>query len=257
MKPPLIISNWKMKPESPADVRDILARADETLGELGDRKEYSLVFCPPFVFLDEVRELIRQSHLLHDAELGAQDIAVSDDAVLTGEVSGPQLVGSGVRYVIVGHSERRYALGEDDATVNAKLKTVLRNGLVPIVCVGERSRSDGWHEELKEQVGATFAGLDAPALDRCIVAYEPVWAISTNPGAQPDSPESAAASIAFVEGLLKEKGASPVLVYGGSVNPANIASFLGAEGIRGVLIGGASVRPDDYAAILREVALIP
>ena len=200
--------------------------------------------------------MLAQSHMMHDAELGAQDISTQDEGAMTGEVSGPQLAASGVRYVLVGHSERRWKLGENDETVNTKLKSVLRNGLVPIVCVGERSREGNWQEWLREQIRATFADVVPDEVRRVIVAYEPVWAISTMPGAKPDNPDSAGESIGLIRSLLAdEMGVSDAtVVYGGSVNPDNAADFLDTEGIDGVLIGGASVRPDDYVDILSVVA---
>lgn len=250
-----IVANWKMKPETAGKVTEILSRADDALGEVGEQRELSLIFCPPFVFLDEVAGAIRQSHLLHEAELGAQDVAIRGEGALTGEVSGPQLVQSGVRYVIVGHSERRYQLGEDDGTVNRKLHVALQSGLVPIVCVGEPKRDGSWEEALREQVRGTFQGLERDSIGRCLVAYEPVWAISTNPNAEPDTPESALESINFVRSVLAEN-AEPKVLYGGSVDPGNVAAFLSPEGIDGVLVGGASVRPDDFASILRQAAAL-
>lgn len=247
MSKKFIISNWKMLPSSEGEAREIILRTDEFLNGLQERLEPSLVICPPFVFLDEVRAMLQQSHMLHDAELGAQDISTKDEGALTGEVSGRQLEVSGVRYVIVGHSERRWKLGEDDTTVNEKLKAVLRNGLVPIVCVGERTRDGDWRHELTEQVRHTFAGISSDDAGRALVAYEPVWAISTNPDAKPDTPENALESIA----LIRKEIRVHTVLYGGSVHPGNAASFLGVDGIDGVLVGGASVRPDDYVGILR------
>lgn len=242
-----IISNWKMLPATAGEVHEIISRADEFLSGLQERIEPSLILCPPYVFLDEVQAMLKQSHMLHDAELGAQDISTQDEGALTGEVSGKQLETSGVRYVIVGHSERRWKLGEDDALVNEKLKAVLRNGLVPIVCVGERTRQGDWQDELLKQVHGTFAGLSAEDIGRAIVAYEPVWAISTNPDAKPDTPENALESIS----LIRQELGAHVVLYGGSITPDNARSFLGTDGIDGVLVGGASVRPDDYVGILR------
>lgn len=250
-----IISNWKMLPKTTAEAREILSRADAFLEGLADRIEPSLIYCPPFVFLDEVQAMLEQSHMLHDAELGAQDIAATDEGAMTGEVSGPQLNASGVRYVIVGHSERRWKLGEENAVVNEKLKAVLRNGLVPIVCVGEKTREGDWKGWLSAQLRATFKDIEAADVRRVLVAYEPVWAISTTPGAKPDTPQSAGESIELIRTLLSdEMGVSDATVlYGGSVKPDNAAVFLGADGIDGVLIGGASVRPDDYVGILGEL----
>jgi triosephosphate isomerase len=135
-----IIANWKMNPQTLAEAQGILEAADEYLGSLEESKELSLVFCPPFVFTEEVAKILDTSHLKHEAQLGAQDIAIEDSGAYTGEISGLMLAKLGVRYVIVGHSERRWKLGESDELVNKKLKAVLRNGLVPVVCLGGKTR---------------------------------------------------------------------------------------------------------------------
>src|SRR3989344_8737508 len=115
----LIVSNWKNHPDTLAEAEQILDSVDEYLGSLNEA-EFSLIFCPPFVFTEEVGKILKTSHLVHQAELGAQDISMDDKTALTGEVSGPMLRKLGVRYVIVGHSERRWKLGETDEIVNKK-----------------------------------------------------------------------------------------------------------------------------------------
>ena len=247
----LVVANWKMNPASLADAQALLSRIDEWYEGLAEKREPSLVVCPPFLFIEEVGATLRTGHLEHIAELGAQDIAAVDEGAQTGEVSGVQLERLGVHYCIVGHSERRWKLGEDDATVNAKLHRALEHGLMPIVCVGERTRDDGWQDELRRQTEATFAGLKDQAR-RTMVAYEPVWAISTNPGARPDTPESAADSIHLLHDIL---GQDVPCLYGGSVTKDNAASFLTRPEVAGVLVGGASLRPEDFTRIL-EASLI-
>ncbi len=250
----LIVANWKMQPQSLAEAEGIVEAVDGYFSQTGEHSTTAVVFCPPFVFLEEVAKLLGQSHLEHQAFLGAQDIAVSDDVAQTGEVSGPQLAKLGVRYVIVGHSERRWKLGESDEVVNEKLRDALRNELVPIVCVGERERGAGdrWRDELATQVRATFAGLSADDVGRCLVAYEPVWAISTTPGARPDTPDAAAASIQVIRDVLsRDFGvADAQALYGGSITDVNALEFLSNPAFAGVLVGGASVRKDEFVRIL-------
>ncbi len=248
-----IIANWKMQPESLAEAEQILDSVDEYLGSVNE-KEFSLVFCPPFIFTEEVGKILKMSHLLHQSELGAQDISTDDKTALTGEVSGPMLRKLGVRYVIVGHSERRWKLGESDEIVNKKLKAVLRNEMIPIVCVGERIRDNNFKEFLKNQVLATFAGLSPDDVKKCIIAYEPVWAISTTPGARPDTPESALESIEVIKNILNTKyNILNTYLYGGSVNSGNVSDFLSQEEIDGVLVGGASVNKEEFVKILSVV----
>jgi len=149
-------------------------------------------------------------------------------------------------------------LGEPDETVNKKLKAILRNAMVPIVCVGERVRDGNFKEFLKEQVEKTFAGLTPDDIGKCIIAYEPVWAISSNPGARPDTPESAIESIHMIREVLignwkLEIGNLPKVLYGGSVTSKNAADFIGQKEIDGILVGGASVNKDEFVKILSQI----
>ncbi len=250
-----IVSNWKNHPDSLIEAEQILDSVDEYLGSL-EREEFSLVFCPPFVFTEEVGKILKTSHLIHQSELGAQDISIDDEVALTGEVSGPMLKKLSVRYVIVGHSERRWKLGESDEIVNKKLKAVLRNEMVPIVCVGEKTRDSSFKNFIKNQVEATFVGLSTDEVARCIIAYEPVWAISTTPGSRPDTPESALESISIIQDFLRSTLHAPrsTFLYGGSVTSANARAFLGNEGFDGVLVGGASVKKEEFIKILSIAA---
>lgn len=249
MSKKIIAANWKMNPATLAEAQEILERTDEYLGTLDDRKEFTLIFCAPFVFLEEVAKHLEMSHLAHQAFLGAEDIATEDSGALTGEVSGPMLRKLGVQYVIVGHSERRWKLGESDEVTNKKLKAALRNELIPIVCIGERTRDESFKDFLRNQIMATFAGLTPDDLGKCIVAYEPVWAISSNPGAKPDTPESAVESISVIKEILN----TVPCLYGGSVNSGNVRSFLIKDEVDGVLIGGASVDKEEFVKILSVV----
>src|SRR3989344_2856268 len=198
-----IVANWKMNPQTWAGAEQILNSVDEHLDSLNE-KEFSLIFCPPFVFTEEVGRILKTSHFEHQALLGAQDIFWEDAGADTGEVSGPMLQKLGVQYVIVGHSERRWKLGESDDIVNKKIKAVLRNEMIPIVCVGEKVKDENFKEFLKEQVEKTFSGLIADEVEKCIVAYEPVWAISSNSNALPDTPESAVESIRIIKETLMD-----------------------------------------------------
>lgn len=248
----LVVANWKMAPATLAEAQEILDFTNDYLESLADKKEFSLVFCPPFVFTEEVSKMLKTSHLEHGAFLGAQDIAAEDKAALTGEVSGPMLQKLGVQYVIIGHSERRWKLGESDDTVNKKLKAALRNNMTPIVCIGERVRDANFREFLGEQISQTFEGLTADEIKKCIIAYEPVWAISTNPGAKPDTPQSALESIEIIKKVLASDN---LFLYGGSVNSKNAEDFLREKQINGVLVGGASVNKEEFVKVLEAASL--
>lgn len=212
----LIVANWKELPETWGQGEEILAHVDECLSDV---HEISLVICPPFKYLEEVAAVLHTGHLEHMAELGVQDLREElHDA----------------RYVIIGHSSRR-AAGESDEVVNEKLKLALAKELVPIVCV-----------EDAKQAQATFAGIPTDDVARCLIAYEPVWAISTNPGGHPDTPENAADAVQKIRSVLGGQR----FLYGGSITDANAEAFLSRPEFSGVLIGGASVRPAEFCHIL-------
>lgn len=243
-----IIANWKMNPQSVAEAEEILAFIDEHLEDQGRSQDQSLVICPPFVFIEDVGRMLKTSRLGKYAELGAQDIALADSGAWTGEVSGPMLKRLGVRYVIIGHSERRWKLDETDEIVNKKLRTVLSNELTPIVCIGELERNAGFKDFIKQQIEATFAELSDTDKRKCLIAYEPVWAISTNPNARPDKPEDTLEAVAVIKEAL---GADTHVLYGGSVNSQNAKDFLSLSEIDGILVGSASVKKEEFAHILK------
>lgn len=267
MSKKIIIANWKNHPESLGQAKEILESIGNYLGNL-EEQSFSLIICPPFVFTEEVAKVLESTSLGSRVSLGAQDIAPDDETALTGEVSGAMLKKLNVRYAIVGHSERRWKLGESDEIVNRKLKAVLRNEMIPVVCVGERERNGGYKEFLKNQIETTFAGLAADDVSKCIIAYEPVWAISTNPDAKPDNPEETIKIFDFIKDTLienwnfqSEAGTFalkienlPKILYGGSVTDKNSQDFLSHREINGILVGGASVRKEEFISILAKVA---
>jgi triosephosphate isomerase len=258
MNKKIIVANWKMNPQTLAESEQILDLVNEYLESAEYHKELSLIFCPPFVFLERVAKILSMSHLSHQSELGAQDISWENEGAMTGEISGPMLKGLGVRYVIIGHSERRFKIGESDEVVNRKLKAALTNELIPVVCVGEKERDNNFKDFLRNQILNTFKNINANEFSRSIIAYEPVWAISSNFNSRPDTPESALESIeAIKEILIKNFGLDnfnlPRILYGGSINSSNVQEFLKVEKINGVLVGGASVKKDEFIKILSAV----
>ena len=244
-----VIANWKMNPQSWAAAEQILDYINGHFEGVSE-SEMALVICPPFVFLEDAAKVMQASYLARNAELGAQDIAVEESGALTGEISGPMLSKLGVKYVIVGHSERRWKLGESDETVNRKLKETLTSELTPIVCVGERERDAGYKDFLRDQIKATFADLSEDEIGKCLIAYEPVWAISTNPNAKPDTPEQTLESVMVIKEVL---GNDTKILYGGSINIGNAKDFLSVEELSGVLVGGASLRKEEFVEILKVI----
>lgn len=233
----IIVANWKMRPDTLSEAEDLF------------RISGGAIVCPPFVYLEEL------SKVESGAVLGAQDVALSDEPGQTGEISGEMLRRLNVKYVLIGHSERRWKLGESDKIVNKKLKLALVHHLTPIVCVGEKSRDGYFDNFLRNQIMATFADLSAEQVEKCLVAYEPVWAISTTPDAKADTPDSALESIKIIQNVLSSKFQviSPKFLYGGSVTAANVKDFLVKDEISGVLVGGASVDKEEFIKLLNEI----
>jgi triosephosphate isomerase len=241
---PLVAGNWKMhgsRAESAALVEAVIA------GPWPETVEG--VVCPPFVYLDAVARLLRGSSLT----LGAQDVCAEAQGAFTGEVSAPMLRDVGCAQVIVGHSERRTLYGETDPIVARKFAAALAGGLQPILCVGEQlaEREAGrTMDVVARQLDAVLALAGVAALQRAVIAYEPVWAIGTGRNA---SPEQAQEVHAFIRGRVakldgKIAGHLRVL-YGGSVKAGNAAELFEQPDIDGGLIGGASLKAGEFLAI--------
>jgi len=234
----LLAFNWKMNPET----------LDEALKLAKNSDFKNAVVIPPFIFIEEV------SKILKNARLGAQNVSGKNSAggAMTGEISAAELVNLGVKYVIVGHSERR-AMGETDELISQKLQNVLDNNLIPIFCVGESygERKVGKEKDVVErQIHSALSILKLSAKNnQLIIAYEPVWAIGTGNNC---SPEDALKMIKFIKNILNSTlSISNVRVlYGGSVNPQNIKDFLKYKEIDGVLVGGASLKPEGFYDII-------
>jgi triosephosphate isomerase len=248
----LIAGNWKMNAthlEGIQMVQKLGYRLDP-----GDYERVDVVVCPPFTALRSVQTVIETDYLR--IQLGAQNVYWETQGAFTGEISPPMLARLGVKWVVVGHSERRHLFGEDDATVAKKARAVLAAGMVPIVAVGEtlEQREGGVTEAvIGTQLRAALEGLDAGTVASLVVAYEPVWAIGTGRTA---SDEQAAEAIGYLRGLVGEGWGSDAadrvrILYGGSVTPGNIAGLMAKRDIDGALVGGASLDPDKFASIVR------
>jgi len=231
----LIIANWKMNPTTLGGAIRIAKASDEK----------KVVVVPPFVFTEEIGRILRK------AELGAQDVFWKDSGAYTGEVSWRELKRLGVKYVIIGHSERR-ALGEDDSIVNKKLKIVLAHGFKAILCVGEkwsvRKRGTRAAENfVKNQLKKGLSGIQNSKfkIRNLLVAYEPVWAIGTG---RNDTPSDSSEMAGFIKKLLPVR-----VLYGGSVKARNAKSFLAVRNIDGVLVGGASLKMAEFKKIISLV----
>jgi triosephosphate isomerase len=219
-----------------------------------DYEAVEVAVLAPFTDLRSVQTLIEgdRLRLAH----GAQDLSVHDAGAYTGEVSGAFLAKLGCTYVVVGHSERREYHGEDDATVNAKVKAAYRHGLTPILCVGEGldvRRADGHVAHVLAQLDAALEGVTAEQVRSIVVAYEPVWAIGTGEVATPaDAQEVCAAIRTRLAELYSGDTADGIrILYGGSVKAANVAAIMAETDVDGALVGGASIVVEEFASICR------
>ncbi len=242
----LTAANWKMY-KTIAEAEAFVAQLEGGLAGVGG---CDLVLFPPFFALPRVSALLEGTAVA----TGAQDLFWEREGAYTGEISSAMIRDAGADYVLVGHSERRHVIGEDNAVVARKLRAALDGGLTPVLCVGEKieHREAGTHESfVKEQLDTALSGCGEAEVSRIVVAYEPVWAIGTGKTA---TPADAVNMHVFVRDYVKRAfgGAlaeSMRIQYGGSVKPANAADLLGEREIDGALIGGASLEAKSFLAI--------
>ena len=244
---PVIAGNWKMNMLH-SGTKDFM---EELKPLLPKTRSCETVLCVPAPLLYGMVKACRGTRV----SVGAQDVSVHDKGAYTGEVSASMLKDLGVKYCIVGHSERRAYHGETDEIVNAKAKKLLEAGITPIICVGEtlEERERGLTMDLISlQVRGTLHGLTDAEVRRCIIAYEPVWAIGTGKTATAEQAQEVCEHIrAVVRKLYDAKTArSTVIQYGGSMNAKNAAELLACPDIDGGLIGGASLKPVDFSVIV-------
>mgnify|MGYP000014692633 CR=1 FL=1 len=251
MRTPLCIGNWKMH----GTLAEARALATAIRDGLKRPRGVEVVLCPPFTALQAVGEILGAGPL----RLGAQDCHWEAAGPYTGEISPAMLADVGCRYVIVGHSERRREFGETDEQVNRKVRAALAHALTPVLCVGETAeerRQGLTFPTVEGQLRAGLRGLDAEAVGRVVLAYEPVWAIGTGVNA---TPAQATEVHGYLRGLLselasKDVAASVRILYGGSVKPDNAELLAAEREIDGVLVGGASLNAQSFIAIARQTA---
>ena len=243
----IIAGNWKMNKNATEtkkfaeDLKAILPRA----------KWCDVVVCVPFVNIPAALKAFKDMRVA----VGAKNLYFEPSGAYTGEVSADMLRDLGVKYVIVGHSERRQYFGETDITVNKKVLAALEAGLHPIICVGEslEQREMGVTMELIAlQVKSALAGVAADRVRKCVIAYEPIWAIGTGKTATAEQAAEVCTAIrATIRNLYGARVARSVTIqYGGSMNPKNAAELLAQPDVDGGLIGGASLKPDQFVDII-------
>jgi triosephosphate isomerase (TIM) len=238
MRKIIIAGNWKMY-KTQSEASEFLMEFISKIDDAPENRE--VVLCVPFTDLAIVSKSLHGNRI----RLGAQNVHWQECGAYTGEISANMLTEVGVRYVIVGHSERRQYFGETDETVNLRLKAAQTNGLIPILCVGETKQQRDTGETERVIINQLKNGLIGVAQDKLVIAYEPIWAIGTG-----ETCESAEAD--RVIGIIRAQltNANVTIQYGGSVKSSNIDEIMAQPQIDGVLVGGASLAADDFAGIV-------
>lgn len=249
----IIIANWKMylSPDqailSASDLEKIIK------GTSGDKE---IIICPSFLSMKDVMKALQNTHV----QFGAQDVFWEDRGAYTGEVSPLDLKSLKCRYVIIGHSERRKNFTEDNTMIHNKAKSCLKNGLIPVICIGEDAEQRRLNQRdyvLIQQLHEILQGIEMTINDRVIIAYEPVWAISAGGGinATPDEVRYAHQVIRHVLiDIYDQKIVDNCfrIIYGGSVDADNVQMYSEIDGVSGFLVGGASIKPLVFARLIES-----
>ncbi len=247
----IIAGNWKMHKTIPEAVQLAGAIAENT--DVSARV-VDIIICPAFIALNSVSEKIKETEI----SLGAQNMHYQENGAYTGECSGAMLKSAGCKYVILGHSERRHIFKEQDWEINTKVSAAFREGLKPVLCVGETEseRDTGLtNNVIERQLKTALKDVDISNIESLLIAYEPVWAIGTGRTA---TPEQAHDAHEFIRQLLyamyKDASQSVPILYGGSVKPDNAHDLLLQPNIDGALVGGASLKADSFIELVNIAA---
>lgn len=246
----LIVGNWKMNPLRGSEAKKMFGAINTVASKL---KNTETVICPPLVYLESLGALVKSRSCV----VGAQDAFWEQVGAYTGQVSPEMIFNARGRYVIIGHSEMR-AVGETDASVSKKIKSILKFPLIPILCIGEKKRDAESHyvKELKAQLKKSLEGLTEEEISRIVIAYEPIWSI----GAQAKgicTPVECREVVQITRQVLADllgdtaKAKQSQVIYGGSVNPDDAKGFLQDGLVDGVLVGRESLEPKEFIKILK------
>lgn len=253
MKNKIIIANWKMSLlyQESMDVSSAIVQLKKNIPQ-----DVELVICPSYVSLSGVAALFKDTEI----KIGAQDIFWEERGAYTGEVSPVDLADLGCSYAIIGHSERRMNLGETNVMIHDKVKMALKNKLVPIICIGENwdERQVGQRDYvLIRELNEVLGGIQIRDGDSVIIAYEPIWAISSGKGIYAEPEEVKYVSEVIRQVLIDLYGASRIessirFIYGGSVNKLTIRKYTELPRIAGVLVGNASTKPEEFISLIKN-----
>jgi triosephosphate isomerase (TIM) len=246
----IVVANWKMHPRTAIEAERLFGSMARSASSA---KKTEIVICPPYLYLGKIQKLSAKSRKI---SLGAQDAYGRDVGAFTGEVSAEMLRDFGVKYVILGHSERR-ALGEINELVNKKIKDALYCGVLPILCVGETVRDSNhqYFHIVKTQLLECLNGISKQLISKIIIAYEPVWALSSTQNRKDATADDSREMAIYIRKILSDKFGKDAIkvriLYGGSVNERDAGEFLQNGGVDGVLAGKASLDPKKFTEIVR------
>lgn len=248
----LVVANWKMNPTSLKLAKQNFISIKKTTSKI---KNIETAICPPFIYLSSLKTSG------HKCVLGSQDLFYEQDGAHTGEISYLSLKNLGLKYSIIGHSERR-AMGETSKIINKKIKASLRGMMTPIICIGEdkRDSSGEYLSILKNQIEESLLGLPKSSVKDIVIAYEPLWAIGKD-AQKPATREEVFEVVIFIKKVLSDiyntKSVPPTkILYGGSVDEKNIGYFVEGSGVDGFLVGRASLNPKIFGEILKRIDII-
>ncbi len=242
----LIVANWKMN-KTVQESQDFIKK----FLSLKNQFKCGVVICPSFLCLNSMIDLCHKNNV----KIGAQNCHFENEGAFTGEVSAAMLSDLNVDYVILGHSERRKYFNETDEMINKKVKSALKNKIIPIICVGETEVERNIGEEeavVVNQIKSALKGLEVSCLKSIVIAYEPIWAIGTGKTAEPDDARKMFKAIRdyLILTYGNDVAESITLLYGGSMNENNAEKFLSIPNIDGGLIGGAALNPEKFLKII-------
>ncbi len=248
MRKTVVAGNWKMN-KTPSQTTELI----NELKPLVANSDNKCIVCVPYTNLANALEAVKGSNI----EVGAQNMYFEESGAYTGEIAPSMLTEMGVKYVIIGHSERRQYFNETDETVNKKVLKAFEHNLIPIICVGEslEQREQGITFELVSlQTKIALLGLSADQVKKCIIAYEPIWAIGTGKTATSEQAQEVCAKIReTVASVFGNDAAEEIIIqYGGSVNASNSKELFGKSDIDGGLVGGASLKANDFSVIVNS-----
>ena len=251
---PLIAGNWKMN-KTHLEAMHLVQQLGHELAD-HDFRKVEVAVCPPFTALRTIQTLIDSDR--YEFQLGAQNMYIEKEGAFTGEVSPPMLAALQVKYVILGHSERREYFHESDEVVNAKVRAAFANELTPIMCCGETDderEAGGTNAKVERQVREGFKNVKPDQAKSAVVAYEPIWAIGTGKTATPEDAQDTCALVRRVLADVFDQGVADEVrvLYGGSMKAGNAASLTAQADIDGGLVGGASLDGGEFAALVKAV----